>query len=168
MSGTPLKIREEMMRRIHAHGVETYPHECCGALLGRDGDDSREVLDLLPLANRRDDSPRNRFEVTAGRCPPGGKNGAREANRADRVVSFASRCAGAPERIRSRARVAVVQLHHRERAEGRAARYHVVAPARRPRRIRSGSDRNRGALASQFNDGGHLIASTYEEECEWQ
>ena len=47
-----------------AEGVETYPHECCGALLGADGDGRREVLDLLPLKNRRDDSPRNRFEVT--------------------------------------------------------------------------------------------------------
>ena len=65
MSAPALKIREEMFRRIHAHGVETYPHECCGAILGRDGEGSREVIDLLPLANRRDDSPRNRFEVTA-------------------------------------------------------------------------------------------------------
>ena len=67
MNIAPLKIQDELMRRIHAHGVETYPHECCGALLGRDGDGDglREVLDLLPLANRRDDSPRNRFEVTA-------------------------------------------------------------------------------------------------------
>jgi proteasome lid subunit RPN8/RPN11 len=64
MSGAALKIRDKLMRRIHAHGVETYPHECCGALLGRDGNGSRDVLDLMPLANRRDDSPRNRFEVT--------------------------------------------------------------------------------------------------------
>jgi len=64
MSGAGLKIREELLRRIQAHGVETYPHECCGALLGRDGDGSREVVDLLPLENRRNDSPRNRFEVT--------------------------------------------------------------------------------------------------------
>lgn len=60
-----LKISEELARRIRAHGVETYPHECCGAILGRDGDGTREVLDLMPLANRRDDSPRNRFEVTS-------------------------------------------------------------------------------------------------------
>jgi len=65
MSRAPLTVREEMLRRIHAHGIETYPYECCGALLGRDGDGSREVIDLVPLANRRDDSPRNRFEVTA-------------------------------------------------------------------------------------------------------
>jgi len=65
VSGASLKIRDEMLRRIQAHGVETYPHECCGALLGSDGDGTREVVELLPLANRRDDSLRNRFEVTA-------------------------------------------------------------------------------------------------------
>ena len=64
MSTAPLKIREALLQKIHAHGVETYPHECCGALLGSDGEFSREVVDLLPLANRRDDSPRNRFELT--------------------------------------------------------------------------------------------------------
>jgi proteasome lid subunit RPN8/RPN11 len=64
VSAFALKISQELINRIHAHGVETYPHECCGAILGRDDDSGREVLDLLPLANRRDDSPRNRFEVT--------------------------------------------------------------------------------------------------------
>jgi proteasome lid subunit RPN8/RPN11 len=64
MTIAPLRIRAELVHRIHAHGVETYPYECCGALLGSDGDAAREVVDLLPLANRRDDSPRNRFELT--------------------------------------------------------------------------------------------------------
>jgi proteasome lid subunit RPN8/RPN11 len=63
LRASTLKIREDLVQRIHAHGVETYPHECCGALLGRDADASREVVDLLPLANRRNDSPRNRFEL---------------------------------------------------------------------------------------------------------
>ena len=65
MSGLLLKISEELAGRIRAQGVETYPHECCGAILGRDGERAREVLGLMPLANRRNDSPRNRFEVTA-------------------------------------------------------------------------------------------------------
>jgi proteasome lid subunit RPN8/RPN11 len=65
MSAARLAVRDETMRRIRAHGVETYPHECCGALLGRDGQGRREVIDLLPLSNRRGDSSRNRFEVTA-------------------------------------------------------------------------------------------------------
>jgi proteasome lid subunit RPN8/RPN11 len=64
MSQLELKISETLIERIECHGVETYPHECCGALLGRDEEGSREVLDLLPLPNRRDDSPRNRFELT--------------------------------------------------------------------------------------------------------
>ena len=67
---TTLWISGQLAERIRAHGVETYPHECCGALLGRDPeaaqpDAAREVLALFPLVNRREDSPRNRFSVTA-------------------------------------------------------------------------------------------------------
>jgi proteasome lid subunit RPN8/RPN11 len=61
-----LCISQELADRIGKHGAETYPHECCGALLGRDAsDESREVRKLFPLVNRREDSPRNRFAVTA-------------------------------------------------------------------------------------------------------
>jgi proteasome lid subunit RPN8/RPN11 len=72
-----LWISAELAEKIREHGVETYPYECCGALLGTDLDVlaydpnqdsrrvSREVLSLFPLVNRRDDSPRNRFSVTA-------------------------------------------------------------------------------------------------------
>src|SRR5215469_13013957 len=53
--------------------MRIYPHECCGALLGRDREletgahakPVREILGLFPLINRRDDSPRNRFSVTS-------------------------------------------------------------------------------------------------------
>jgi proteasome lid subunit RPN8/RPN11 len=64
VSGRALKLRSDLAAKIQAHGMQTYPHECCGAILGREGEESREVLDLLPLANRRNDSPRNRFELT--------------------------------------------------------------------------------------------------------
>ena len=68
-----LLLSKDVEAEIRRHGAETYPHECCGALLGRDdvtgvlaGDESvREVWSLFPLVNRRDDSPRNRFSVTA-------------------------------------------------------------------------------------------------------
>lgn len=70
-----LGIPAEVAQKIRKHGVETYPHECCGALLGREhsaesdangGDGAwREVSALFPLVNRRDDSPRNRFSVAA-------------------------------------------------------------------------------------------------------
>jgi proteasome lid subunit RPN8/RPN11 len=73
-----LWLSGHLAEKIRAHGAETYPHECCGALLGRDsaelgrGDPEaqastpgREILGLFPLVNRRDDSPRNRFSVTS-------------------------------------------------------------------------------------------------------
>lgn len=44
---------------IRAHGAETYPHECCGALFGRDG----EVHDILGLPNTTEEGPRRRFLV---------------------------------------------------------------------------------------------------------
>lgn len=72
-----LRMIVEIAEQIRQHGAETYPHECCGALLGRDeaggpGTSAgsvqlpmREVVALFPLVNRRDDSPRNRFAVSA-------------------------------------------------------------------------------------------------------
>jgi proteasome lid subunit RPN8/RPN11 len=75
---TVVKLSPEIAERIRKHGAETYPHECCGALLGRDSDAApagssetgqlpppRDILELFPLVNRRDDSPRNRFSVTS-------------------------------------------------------------------------------------------------------
>jgi proteasome lid subunit RPN8/RPN11 len=71
-----LKMSTEIAEKIRQHGAGTYPHECCGALLGRDtaGAEAtatasavplREILALFPLVNRREDSPHNRFSVTA-------------------------------------------------------------------------------------------------------
>ena len=49
MSAPLLKIREELAAQIRAHGVETYPYECCGAILGRDGGFTKGVatIDLI-------------------------------------------------------------------------------------------------------------------------
>ena len=66
---TTLSISTGIAERIRKHGAETYPHECCGALLGHDPDIDgerrrpREILDCLALLNRRDDSPNNRFSI---------------------------------------------------------------------------------------------------------
>src|ERR1700691_3909138 len=60
-----LKISAALAEQIRAHGAETYPYECCGALLGKDAGEEREVIGLVPLKNQREDSPRNRFEITA-------------------------------------------------------------------------------------------------------
>jgi proteasome lid subunit RPN8/RPN11 len=60
------RLSSDIAAKIRGHGAETYPHECCGALLGREvAEDLREIAALFPLVNRRDDSPRNRFSVTS-------------------------------------------------------------------------------------------------------
>jgi len=64
MADTVLSINKDLAERIRAHGAQTYPHECCGALLGRDSE-PREIVALFPLINRRKDSPRNRFSVSS-------------------------------------------------------------------------------------------------------
>lgn len=59
---------------IRAHGRETFPHECCGALLGRDG----TVHEAYALPNTTDEGPRRRFLVRADDYR-GAENRAREA-----------------------------------------------------------------------------------------
>jgi proteasome lid subunit RPN8/RPN11 len=44
---------------IRAHGQETYPHECCGALVGRDDN----VTAIVALPNTTEEGPRRRFMV---------------------------------------------------------------------------------------------------------
>jgi proteasome lid subunit RPN8/RPN11 len=65
-SAAPMRLllTEEIAQGIREHGAQDYTHETCGAMLGVDGE-RREVRALFPLVNRRDDSPRNRFSVTA-------------------------------------------------------------------------------------------------------
>lgn len=47
---------------IRDHGRETYPHECCGALLGGEG----RVSATVPLPNTTEEGPRRRFLVRPG------------------------------------------------------------------------------------------------------
>jgi proteasome lid subunit RPN8/RPN11 len=44
---------------IRRHGSETYPNECCGALIGRDG----VVSSVFALPNTTEEGPRRRFLV---------------------------------------------------------------------------------------------------------
>ena len=57
---TGLHLASGVADAIRAHGVETYPHECCGALVGRDG----EVTSTIALPNITDEGPRRRFRVS--------------------------------------------------------------------------------------------------------
>jgi proteasome lid subunit RPN8/RPN11 len=48
---------------IRRHGQETYPNECCGALIGSDGA-TTVVHHVAPLPNMTEEGARRRFLVT--------------------------------------------------------------------------------------------------------
>ena len=59
MGLTSLTLGAGVPEAIRAHGVETYPNECCGALYGRDG----AVTATYALPNTTEEGPRRRFLV---------------------------------------------------------------------------------------------------------
>jgi proteasome lid subunit RPN8/RPN11 len=59
-----LRIGKSEWEQLRRHGEETYPHECCGVLLGRVGDDEvKHVRAVMPCENQRSDSLHNRYSI---------------------------------------------------------------------------------------------------------
>ena len=59
-----LKLSHSAYNSLRQHGEETYPHECCGVLLGRfDNDGSKTVSRIARCGNTRADSPHNRYHI---------------------------------------------------------------------------------------------------------
>jgi proteasome lid subunit RPN8/RPN11 len=58
-----LKIGQKDYAEIRRHGEETYPHECCGVLLGQMDGDTRTVTSTARCGNTRTDSPQNRYHI---------------------------------------------------------------------------------------------------------
>ena len=50
-------------QEIRGHGEETYPHECCGALLGCPSAEGWRVIDCVRAGNTRTDSAHNRYQI---------------------------------------------------------------------------------------------------------
>src|SRR6195256_6564990 len=59
MSNNRLTITADVDQAIRAHGQETYPHECCGAMVGR----GAHVTGIVALPNTTEEGPRRRFLV---------------------------------------------------------------------------------------------------------
>ena len=59
MSDHMLTITAGVDDAIRRHGQDTYPHECCGALVGRSGG----VTAIVALPNTTEEGPRRRFLV---------------------------------------------------------------------------------------------------------
>lgn len=58
-----LKLSKKDYDEIRRHGEETYPHECCGVLLGQMEGDVHTVTSTARCGNTRTDSPQNRYHI---------------------------------------------------------------------------------------------------------
>jgi proteasome lid subunit RPN8/RPN11 len=60
-----LKVQKLILEQLRQHGEETYPHECCGVLLGEvDDSGHRTVKAIARCSNTRTDSPHNRYRIS--------------------------------------------------------------------------------------------------------
>jgi proteasome lid subunit RPN8/RPN11 len=58
-----LRMARAVYDSIRAHGEETYPHECCGALLGESTLQGWRVTGAIQAGNTRTDSAHNRYSI---------------------------------------------------------------------------------------------------------
>ena len=120
-----LALQPGVADAIRRHGAETYPNECCGALIGREG----VVTAPIALPNTTEEGPRRRFLVR----PDDYRQAEKQARHAggDLLGFYHSHPdhPARPSQYRSRSRVAVFLVHHRFRAGGRARGHDVLAPA---------------------------------------
>ncbi|HEX4032381.1 MAG TPA: M67 family metallopeptidase [Terracidiphilus sp.] len=58
-----LRIHKPVYDAIRAHGEQTYPHECCGALLGCVTEEGWQIQASVKAGNTRTDSAHNRYQI---------------------------------------------------------------------------------------------------------
>ena len=58
-----LHLTRAIYEQIRAHGEQTYPNECCGALLGRLAADGWQIEAAIPAGNTRTDAAHNRYQI---------------------------------------------------------------------------------------------------------
>ena len=64
--GIPLKIAltHTAMHEIKTHAIEAYPEECCGILVGTEGEGGKEVYDVIRIGNAKEENRSRRFLIT--------------------------------------------------------------------------------------------------------
>jgi proteasome lid subunit RPN8/RPN11 len=58
-----LRLSHDIYQELRRHGEETYPHECCGVLLGRSSEGVNRVEQAVRAGNTRTDSAHNRYNI---------------------------------------------------------------------------------------------------------
>lgn len=59
-----IKLKTEHLAQIKQHGEQTYPHECCGFLLGEREGSTNYLREVYGAENERQDSRHNRYLIT--------------------------------------------------------------------------------------------------------
>ncbi len=59
-----LSIQFRDYEALRTHSEQTYPHECCGVLLGRASEGINVVHQIVPAGNTRTDSAHNRYHIS--------------------------------------------------------------------------------------------------------
>lgn len=73
-----LHLRFADYEALREHGEETYPHECCGILLGRALPGGNEVQRIVRAGNTRVDSAHNRYHIAPEELVRAQREGRRE------------------------------------------------------------------------------------------
>lgn len=58
-----LQVPRFLYESLRAHGEETYPNECCGALLGLATPNGWRIVEAVRAGNTRTDSAHNRYHI---------------------------------------------------------------------------------------------------------
>ncbi len=59
-----IEAKNDQLAQIREHGERDYPYECCGLMLGRFVNGSKQVLEIYPISNaREEEAKRNRFLI---------------------------------------------------------------------------------------------------------
>jgi proteasome lid subunit RPN8/RPN11 len=58
-----LHVPRRVYESMRAHGEETFPHECCGALLGKSTSEGWRIVEAIRAGNTRTDSAHNRYHI---------------------------------------------------------------------------------------------------------
>lgn len=59
-----IRLQSADIEEIKQIAQKTYPHECCGVMVGSVENGVKTVTQLIPAENQRTDSPANRYLIT--------------------------------------------------------------------------------------------------------
>ena len=136
-----LKIGASDMDHIHEHAKEAYPEECAGVLVGMDTGEMKVVVDVWRADNTHEGERERRFLIDPLKIKEF-EDTARERD-LDILGFYHSHprppCGALG--VRPRPRLALLLLHHHLGLGAGDQGHQLLAPARRPLRLRFGTGR---------------------------